>query len=146
MRTYPCNSPQAAARVVTLALLADGHLSGTELDALDRSGARQRLGVPPEALLEVVRGFCEDMLSTSGDAWGAASSMHPHVLAALLAEVEDPVLRVQILGLCADVILADRHVSDGESAFLAAMATQWFAPRDARGASAAGRTPAAFHG
>ena len=39
MRTYPTNSPQAAARVVALATLADGHLSRSELGALDRLGA-----------------------------------------------------------------------------------------------------------
>ena len=32
MRTYPTNSPQAAGRIVALALLADGHLSKAEVD------------------------------------------------------------------------------------------------------------------
>ena len=39
MRTYRINSPQAAARIVGLAMLADGHLCKAELDVLDRHGA-----------------------------------------------------------------------------------------------------------
>ena len=38
MRSYPTNSPQAAARIVALTLLADGHVDGIEMDALDLSG------------------------------------------------------------------------------------------------------------
>ena len=36
MRTYPTNSPQSAARIVALTLVADGHVSPEELDALER--------------------------------------------------------------------------------------------------------------
>ena len=39
MRTYPNNSPQAAARIVGLAMLADGNVCKGELDVLDRHGA-----------------------------------------------------------------------------------------------------------
>ena len=45
MRSYPHDSPQAAARIVTLAMLADGAVSGAEIDALDRSGVHQQLGL-----------------------------------------------------------------------------------------------------
>ncbi len=41
MRTYPTNSPEAAARIVALALLADGHLSLIEIDALERRPCRR---------------------------------------------------------------------------------------------------------
>ena len=36
MRNYPRNSPQAAARIVALTLLADGHIDKAEIDTLDR--------------------------------------------------------------------------------------------------------------
>ena len=35
MRSYPKNSPQAAARIVALVLIADGHVSQSEIDALN---------------------------------------------------------------------------------------------------------------
>ena len=45
MRSYPRNSPQAAARIVALAMLADGDLTRTELDALDQLDAHEQLGL-----------------------------------------------------------------------------------------------------
>ena len=48
MRTYQNNSPQAAARIVGLAMLADGNVCKAELDVLDRLGAHQQLGLQPE--------------------------------------------------------------------------------------------------
>ena len=65
MRNYPLNSPQAAARLVTLAMLSDGHLSRAELNALERLGIDQQLGLSPAAMHEVVQAFCEDMLATA---------------------------------------------------------------------------------
>ena len=36
MKAYPVNSPEAAARVLAMAMLADGQYSMTEIRALDR--------------------------------------------------------------------------------------------------------------
>ena len=36
MRTYPSNSPEAAARIVALAMLADGNVCHREMQALTR--------------------------------------------------------------------------------------------------------------
>jgi hypothetical protein len=47
MRSYPHNSPEAAARIVALAMLADGHLSKSEFDALERLNIYGRLGLGP---------------------------------------------------------------------------------------------------
>ena len=44
MRNYPANSPQAAARIVALTMLADGYLSKAELDAMERHGGYRLLG------------------------------------------------------------------------------------------------------
>ena len=44
MRSYPCNSPQAAARIVALLLIADGHVSRSEMDALYGRDIERELG------------------------------------------------------------------------------------------------------
>ena len=49
MNAYPTNSPEAAARVLAMAMLADGQYSMTEIRALDRQQAPARLGLTPEA-------------------------------------------------------------------------------------------------
>ncbi|HRM81940.1 MAG TPA: TerB family tellurite resistance protein, partial [Acidovorax temperans] len=44
MRSYPRNSPQAAARIVALLLIADGHVSRSEMDALYGRDIEHELG------------------------------------------------------------------------------------------------------
>lgn len=125
MRNYPRNSPQAAARLVSLALLADGHLDRAELDALQRSGACRDLGLSDEEFNAVLHAFCEDLLATSAHTWGAACLLDADTLDALMAEVDDPALRSRVLRLCAEVVHADRHVADGESLVLRTALDRW---------------------
>ena len=125
MRTYPHNSPQAAARIVALASLADGHLCQTELDVLDRLGAHRQLGLKRDELHKVMRDFCEDLLSTSHASWADACRVDPRTLDALMAEVDEPGLRRQVLRLCIAVVEADENVADGESMVLIAAVEQW---------------------
>lgn len=128
MRSYPRNSPHAAARIVALALLADGNLCKSELEALERHGARDQLGLSPAELHTVVHDLCQDLLATSDMAWGGSSRVDPRTLAGLLAEVQDPQLQLKVLKLCVAVVDTDEHVAEGESAVLAAALTQWGLP------------------
>ena len=125
MRTYPNNSPHAAARIVALAVLADGHLAKTELDALERLGARRQLGLKPAELHEVVHALCEDLLATTDRDWGAACRVDRHSLAMLMAEIEDPALRATVLELCVAAVEADAHIADGEALIIAAALEHW---------------------
>jgi uncharacterized tellurite resistance protein B-like protein len=125
MRHYPTNSPQAAARIVAMALLADGHLCKAELDALDRLDVQHQLGLSRGELHGVVHGFCEDLLATAQGGWADACRVDTATLYGLLAEVDDSALRRQVLGLCTAVIDADRHLADGESTLLRAALTHW---------------------
>ena len=45
MRHYPSNSPQATARVLALALMADGAIDATELSILQQRDVLGRLGL-----------------------------------------------------------------------------------------------------
>lgn len=125
MRNYPRNSPQAAARLVSLALLADGHLDRAELEALQRTGACRDLGLSDEEFNAVLHDFCEDLLATSVHTWGAACLLDAETLDALMAEVDDPALRSRVLRLCAEVVHADRHVADGEALVLRTALDRW---------------------
>ena len=46
MRSYPVNSPQAAARIVALTLVADGDIGDAEILWLDRLAVYEQLGLP----------------------------------------------------------------------------------------------------
>lgn len=125
MRSYPHNSPQAAARIVALTLLADGHLAKTELDVLDRLGVHEQIGLEREVLHSVLHTFCEDLLSTAHLTWADSCRIDPRTLAALMGEIDDPELRVKLMRICAAVVEADAHVADGEAIVLGAAVEHW---------------------
>lgn len=123
MRHYPRNSPQAAARIVALALLADDHLCQAELDRLEQLDAFGRLGLTPAELLSVAHGVCEDRMACSDLAWGGA--LDDDTLRALLAELGDPALRATVLQLCHAVVQADGQPVEAEAAILRLAEEQW---------------------
>jgi len=125
MRSYPINSPQAAARIVALTMLADGHLAKAELDVLERQGAHDQLGLDREAMQSVLHGFCEDLLHSAHLTWSDACRVDPRTLAQLMAEVEDPALRMKVLQICLNVVQADNHVDEGETIVLGAAVEHW---------------------
>ena len=136
MRHYPRNSPQAAARILALALLSDGHLARRELDVLDRLEVHAALGLGRNELHTVLHGFCEDLLSQMHMSWGAACHVDQATLAALMADIDDPALRRTLLQLTLAVIDADDHMADGESTLLGAIGTHWGVDLDAEAAQA----------
>jgi hypothetical protein len=125
MRSYPRDSPEAAARIVALALIADGHLSTTEIEALDCGGAREQLGISPDTLRAVVHTVCEDLLAASSGDWTAACTLDAQALETILDEIGDPVLRLRVLHACLAAVAADGHVFKGESAIIRAALVRW---------------------
>ncbi len=122
MRNYPLNSPQAAARIVALALIADGHVNKRELDALDRIAAHEQLGMARDDLHAVVQTLCEDLMVAAQLCWDSAWRLEAAALAELMAEIDDPVLWCKVMQVCEAVIDADGHVSEGELAVIRAAA------------------------
>lgn len=125
MRSYPRNSPQAAARIVALTLLADGHVCSSELQALQRHHAGPRLGLLASELQQVLRELCEDLLAAGSLAWGGSGLIDRSTLHALLDEVSDPPLRRQVVALCLAVVQSDTHLADGESSVIEAAVERW---------------------
>ena len=128
MRTYPSNSPQAAARIVALAMLADGHLCKSELDLLHRLDGHAQLGLTTEQMHGVIHEVCEDRLIASQMAWGGSCQVDSGTLVQLLAEINDPLLRANVLNLCVSLVESDQHLADGESFVLACAIEQWGLP------------------
>ena len=125
MRSYPRNSPRAAARIVALTLVADGRLCPAELAVLDELRAHQQLGLPRSGLHEVVHGFCEDLQAAVDRGRGDMCRIDAATLDRLFAEVDDPLLRERVLRLCVAVADADAHLADGEALVLGAAAVHW---------------------
>lgn len=125
MRSYLSNSPQAAARIIALAMLADGHLSRAELEDLVAQGVHGQLGLQPEELFAVVQTCCEDLLAVTQLTWADACRVDARTLSGLMAEIDDPALRLKVLALCISVVEADNFVAEGESAVLGAAVEHW---------------------
>lgn len=127
MRSYPCNSPEAAARIVALALIADGHVCRSEIDALGHFGAARELGLEPDAMPRIIQTLCEDLLLGADASGSLMANIDDRALASLLAEVTDPSLRAKVVRLATAVANADRHLADGEALLLAAASRHWHA-------------------
>ncbi|WP_298829282.1 TerB family tellurite resistance protein [uncultured Piscinibacter sp.] len=125
MRSYSRNSPQAAARIVALTLLADGHLAPSELDVMEQCNGYEALGLSREDMHAVLHGFCEDLLHSVRLTWSDACQVDSRTLSLLLSDVDDPSLRLKVLQLCLDVAQADEHIADGESLVLQALLEHW---------------------
>lgn len=125
MRSYPTDSPQAVARIVALALLADGNLHPRELSVLRCLQLNQAASVPDRTLQTVLRDFCEDLLATHAAVPASMLTLDDATIAALLDEVQDEALRIRVLQLCVAVIEADAHLARGEFRVLQAAARCW---------------------
>ena len=124
MRTYPRNSPEAAARIVALVLVSDGHACRSEMDAVDKANAAEELGLGPDAFRDVLRTLCEDLLTGSSDG-SMLSGVDAESLRSIMAEVDDEDLQRKILKLSVAVAVADAHLAEGESLVLEAALQLW---------------------
>ncbi len=125
MRTYSSNSPQAAARIVALTVLADRDIGKTELDLLNRLAVHEQLGLDRQEFHAVLDGFCEDILSSEQLQWADACPVDDRTLAGLMGEIEDPALRRKLLRLCIEIAEADAHIAEGEAIVLTAAVEHW---------------------
>lgn len=125
MRKYAQNSPEAAARIVALTLVADGDIGQSELALLDDANVHLDLGVERATLHAVIDTFCADLLSTRQLEWADACPVDEYTLAELMSEIDDPALRRKVFDLCLRLAEVDEHVAEGESVVLRAAMAHW---------------------
>lgn len=128
MRSYPTDSPEAAARLLAMALVVDGHYAMSEIRALDRLEAASRLGIAPEEMKAVIDGFCEDLMLASQGEWLGSSQIDAATRQQLFGEIRNPALGAEVRHLCEAVMQADGHMADAETELLDAMARAWPSP------------------
>ncbi len=125
MQAYRRNSPEAAARIVALTLVADGNVCRSEIEAMGQLGIETELGLRAGAFPTVVRALCEDLqLLAYGNPWGDAL-IGTETLGSLLADVTEPELQRKVLSLASAAVHADRHVSEAETRVLQEASRRW---------------------
>jgi uncharacterized tellurite resistance protein B-like protein len=113
LRTYASNSPRAKARLLVLAMLADGRLDDAELETLARQGMFAKLGIAREDFFEVLYDFCADMekLPRGGDDF----LLSPLLIEQLFGEINSAGERQTVLRLIFDMIRSDGHLAESEA-------------------------------
>jgi len=125
MRTYPSNSPEAAARIVALVLISDGHVRRSEVEALNQLDGARDLGLEPDNMPGIVQTLREDLLMEGFDGRSILTHLGDALMASLMAEVDDTRLQGQVLRIAASVLHADTHLSDGETEMFDAICRHW---------------------
>lgn len=138
MRRYPHNSPQAAARLVALGLLADGSISEAELHALRDCAAHIRLGLGVDELEQVIAELLEDLAAAARTHPDGVIELTPRLVGRLMAEIDDRQLRHEVMDLTLRIAHADRHIHPGEAAVMASSRIRWAMPAS-RGFQTAGK-------
>lgn len=143
MRNYTRNSPEAAARIVALVLIADGHVCRSEFELLNRLDAAGALGLPRDTLPQIVQTLCEDLLASAYGSGSMMAHIDDDTLAALMREIDDPALQRQVLRLARAAAEADGHLAHGEDVILDAARRHWALDRDGKPAAAPAAEPLA---
>jgi hypothetical protein len=125
MRSYSHNSPEAAARIVALLLISDGHVSRQEMEALYGQDIERELSLPPGGFAQVLHTLCEDLLMAAHERRLLTGSIDQATLDAVMSEVTDTDLQHKVLYFADAAAMADRHVAAEEAWIMRAALTQW---------------------
>ena len=123
MRSYSTNSPEALARLVAMAILADGRLDNREVDWIKHNDTAALLGVDRDTLIQVLLDCCRDVINEAEQE--RVFLLEDHRLARLADDLTDPAL--QKVALSAMLILAksDGSVTEGEETLLRFLMNRW---------------------
>lgn len=116
-----------AVELVAQVMLADGLLANREVDALDRHGIAQLLGVPRDALVEAVIERCQRALDRTGPA-KTPRLVDIEEFERTLDQVIDPELRDLVCRAMLVLAKSDGVISQPEQTLLRNMLTRWEIP------------------
>ncbi|MBK6908109.1 MAG: TerB family tellurite resistance protein [Rhodocyclaceae bacterium] len=129
LRTYPIDSPRAKARIIVLALLADGQLDPRELRGLAERGVVAELGITTDDFFQVLYDFCSDAARLPKGKGNYL--MSPALMETILDEVSDAGERKKLVRLIFDVIRSDGHLADSEAHLIWKALDSWSLRLDA---------------
>jgi hypothetical protein len=137
MRHYATDSPEATARILALALLADGAIDLSELESLQRHKIVGKLGLDSALFDKVVHEFCEDMLSYAHQAPSGRHELDLESIDALLNEIRDPDKRNTLLSSMLNIINAEGMVLASEGRLISQALKVWHLQSRSEAASTA---------
>lgn len=126
MHTYPTNSPAAVSRVLALTMIVDGHLSPSEVRAMQRADFLRQVKVDDDSFDITLRELCEDLLGAAANRNAGMVEIDPALLDALLQDIQDPLLQVCVWKTMVDIVQADGHLDGRETTLVRRAARAWF--------------------
>jgi hypothetical protein len=125
MRHYPANSPEALARVVAIAMMADGAIDSSELKSLQRHDIINRIGLDTDRFDQVFYEYYQDLLSCAHSLPSGQLELDAVNIGLLLDEIRDPLLQKKALRAMLDIVNADRCLTGGEAGLIAQALKHW---------------------
>lgn len=125
MRNYPIDSPEAAARMVAIALMADGTIDRSERSLLERQQIVSRLGLNNEQFDSIYYGYCTDMLRSAYRHDSGALELAGNKIKEILSEIRDSGLQKKILRMMLDIVNADHCLTANEAALISQALKHW---------------------
>jgi uncharacterized tellurite resistance protein B-like protein len=119
------DSPEAAACVLSLAIMADGRLQGTEVGALDKHQAYAKLGMSREQFYEVMRDVCTALLERQTASGRSMFHLDEEPAVGWIDALQSPALRQTVAELALAVIRSDGELHPGESRLYWRVLDRW---------------------
>lgn len=125
MRHYTPDSPHAAARLLALAILADGGLDVAELRVLDDYEIEGKLGIDKRLFDEVIKDFCFDLAQYSDREFVAQLELDRETIGHLLRDIRNAKTQMELLRMMVDIVNADGSLVGGEAVLIAEAMVVW---------------------
>lgn len=125
VRKNPIDSPEAAGRIVALALLADGAIDRRETVLLERQQILKRLGLDNERFDAIYYEYCTDLLANASREASGQLALDEQNIKKLLGEIRDPELQRKMLRIMLDIVHADHRLTAGEATLIAQALQHW---------------------
>lgn len=115
MQSYPTDSPEAMAQLLTALMAADERIDDAEVEALGMLDAYARIGITPPAFADVLRDYFTDMDATA-----------PDRVERIGASIIDSRARLALWEMMVGLAGADEDVNAAEAAFLERISALWW--------------------
>lgn len=125
MRHYVPDGPEASARIIALALLADGAIDLSEIESIRHFRIVEELGVGDEDFDKVIREFCEDMLVSAHRTSAGQLELDRDTIARLLADIRHPGTQRKLLRAILDIINSDGSLAGSEAVLVSEAMKCW---------------------
>lgn len=125
MRTYEPDSAQAKARLIALALLADGGLDKSELDYLENRGIIDSLGIASPTFDSVMHELCQDIDQLGIRLPSGQLDLDHPAIESILSEISQRKIRQTLLTVMFDIVHADNAISLGEAQLTSRAMKRW---------------------